>query len=175
MAHIWFRGDEGIWSAMPLDGYAIDVSAHPPRVLAEGFRLGEDAQAAVIRTEAGDTPVWALLVAAEGGARVNGFAPVAGVRVLEDRDEIRAASFAPLFFSTETPAHVEEFVAGERAIYCGRCRQAVRNGELSVRCPQCNIAYHETDELPCWTYAPTCGFCRQATPLDAGFEWTPEA
>jgi hypothetical protein len=54
MAHLWFRDKDDIWSAMPLDGHAVNVSAHPPRVLAEGFRLGEDAMAAVIRTELTD-------------------------------------------------------------------------------------------------------------------------
>jgi hypothetical protein len=177
MAHLWFRGDEDIWTVMPLDGHAVDVSVYPPRVLAEGFRLGADTLAAVVRAEAGDSPVWALVVAGEGDVRVNGFAPVAGLRVLQNRDEIRAAWSGALFFSTETLARVEEFAAAERAIFCGRCRQPMQNTQMAVRCPQCGIWYHQIPEkdLPCWTYAPSCAFCPQPTSLDAAFDWIPEA
>jgi hypothetical protein len=175
VAHLWFRDDDDIWSAMPLDGRAVDVSEYPPQVLAEGFRLGEDTRAAVIRAGAGDSPVWVLLVAADGDVYINGFAPVAGVRVLQDRDEIRASSSQTLFFSTETLARVEEFPGAERAVYCGRCRQAMEKGQMAVRCPQCGIWYHQTGQLPCWTYAPSCGFCPQSTSLEARFAWIPEA
>jgi hypothetical protein len=175
LAHLWFRDDEDIWSVVPLNGHATDVSVYPPRLLAEGFRLGGDALAAVIRAGAADSPVWVLLVAANGDVRVNGFAPVAGARVLQDRDEIRAASFDPLFFSTETLVRLGEFPGAARSVYCGRCRQAMEKGQASVRCTQCGIWYHQTDQLPCWTYTPKCGFCPQTTSLDAGFDWTPEA
>lgn len=175
MAHLWFRDEEDIWSAMPLDGHAVNVSGRRPQALAEGFRLGKDSLAVVIRTEAGDSPVWVLLVAADGAAHVNGFAPVAGMRVLQERDEIRVSPSNTLYFSTETLARVEEFPGAERAVYCGRCRQAMEKGQLAVRCPQCGIWYHQTAELPCWTYAPSCGFCPRSTPLDAAFTWVPEA
>lgn len=175
MAHLWFRAEDDIWSAMPLNGHAVDISVHPPRVLAEGFRLGVDVFAAVVRATAGESVVWVVLVARDGGVRINGFSPVAGVRVLQDRDEIRAATPGPLFFSTETLARVEEFVGAGRPIYCGRCRKPVEQGQLAVRCPQCGIWYHQNGEFPCWTYAPTCGFCPQSTSLDADYEWTPEA
>jgi hypothetical protein len=175
MAHIWFRDEEGIWSALPHDGRALDISAHPPRVLAEGFRLGIDTPAAVIRSGEENAPVWVLLAAPDGEVRVNGFAPVAGVHVLQDRDEIRATPAQTLFFSTETLARVEMFVAGDRAIFCGRCRQPIQDGELAVRCPGCGIWYHQTEQLPCWTYAPTCAYCPRPTALDAEYSWTPEA
>jgi len=175
VAHLWFRGDEGIWAALPLDGRPVGVSVCPPRVLADGFRLGADAPAAVLRAHGGDSPVWFLLLAADSDARVNGLAPVAGVRALQDRDEIRATPSHALFFSTETLARVEEFPGAERAVYCGRCRQAMAQGQLAVRCPQCGIWYHQTESLGCWTYAPTCAFCPQTTSLDASYEWIPEA
>ena len=177
MAHLWFRDEEDIWSAMPLDGRAVDVTARPPRILPEGFQLGADAVAAALRAGPGAAPVWALLAAAGADVRVNGFQPVAGVRVLQDRDEIRAAAAPPIFFGTETVAHIEEFPGAERTIFCGRCRQPMEKGQLAVRCPSpaCGIWYHQTEQLPCWTYAPTCAFCPQTTALDAGFAWTPEA
>jgi hypothetical protein len=174
MAHVWFCGDDDTWSAMPLGGHAVDVSVFPPVTLGENFQLGEDAQAALVRT-GGDSPSWVLVVAPGGNARVNGFAPVAGVRALQDRDEVRAAASAPLFFSTETLARVEEFPGSERAVYCGRCRQAMEKGQLAVRCPQCGVWYHQSEQFPCWLYAPKCAFCPRSTALDAAFAWVPEA
>ena len=173
MAHLWFRDDEDIWAAMALDGRAVDVSVYPPRVLAEGFLLGQDTPAAVVRAGTGDSPRWVLL-AADGDVRVNGFAPVAGVRLLQDHDEIRATPSKTLYFSTEALARVEEFPGSERAVPCGRCRQAMAKGQMAVRCPQCGIWYHQTENLPCWTYAPTCAFDPQPTALDAGYAWVPE-
>jgi hypothetical protein len=162
---------------MPLDGRAVDVSVYPPCRLAEGFHLGVDTQAAVVRARAGEAPVWALVEAAgRGDVRINGFPAVAGMRVLQDRDELRMASHEPLFFSSETLAHVEEFPGSERPIFCGRCRQPMEKGQLAVRCPnpQCGIWYHQTAALPCWTYTPTCAFCPQSTAPDAGYQWMPE-
>lgn len=175
MAYIWFRNNEEPWSVMPLNGRAVDVSVYPPRPLADGFRLGEDAMAALIHAELADSPVWVLLIAPGGDVRVNGFPPVAGVRVLQDRDEIRIPSFAPMFFSTGTEARVESFPGSEREVCCARCRQPIEKGQMAVRCPQCGVWYHQTDRFPCWTYTPTCALCPQATALDAGFAWIPEA
>jgi len=176
MAHIWFRNGEDSWSVMPIDGHAVNVSVYPPRILPDDFRFGEDVLVALIRAGSADSPEWVLLAAADGGVRVNGFAPVAGLRVLRDRDEIRAAPHEPLFFSTETQARVEAFPGSERVVYCARCRQPVEKGQMSVRCPhpRCGVWCHQTDALPCWTYAPTCALCPQSTALDAGFEWAPE-
>ncbi len=81
MAHLWFRGDESLWAVIPLDGRAVDISVQPPRVLAAEFELGEDRPAVIMRAVAGDSPVWVLLAAADSNIRINGFAPVAGVRV----------------------------------------------------------------------------------------------
>ncbi len=175
MPHLWFRDAGEVWSVMLLNGQAVDVTAIPPRPLAEDFRLGEDATAALVCAAAGDSPAWVLLVAPNGEVRVNGFVPVAGARVLQHRDEIRLPLAEPLFFSTESLAHTVEFAAGEHAVFCGRCRQPMREGELAVRCPSCGIFYHETSGLACWSYARACAFCPQSTSLDAGFAWTPEA
>jgi hypothetical protein len=174
MAHIWFRNDEDIWSAMTLDRHAVDISVHPPQAMAEGFQMGEDSLVVVIRSAAGDSPVWVLLAGAKSDVRINGFAPVARVHVLQDRDEIRVQSLDPIFFSTETLARTGEFTATERAVFCGRCRQPIQNGEMAVNCPKCGIWYHQTEQLLCFTYSPQCNFCDQSTSLDAGFNWIPE-
>ena len=76
MAHLWFHNAEYNWSAMPLDGAAVDISVEPPRALAEGFRIGEDAPAALIGAGAEDSRVWVLLAADDGDVRVNGFRPI---------------------------------------------------------------------------------------------------
>jgi hypothetical protein len=175
MAHLWFRDHDDIWSAMPLNGHAVDISGHPPRELTEGFLPGKDHRAAVIPSRAEDSRVWILLVAGSCDVFVNGFAPVAGMRVLRDRDEIRTALTDQLFFSTETLAHVEEFSGGERPIYCARCRQTIEKGQQAVRCPRCSVWFHQTEQLPCWTYGSACSLCPQSTSLAAGFSWTPEA
>lgn len=177
MAHLWLHLDGGDWSAMLLNGHAVDISVHPPRILPGSFQLGEVTRAAVVRVGEADPPAWVLLVSAGSHVRINGFAPVAGIRVLQDRDEIRATPAGDLFFSTETLACVEEFPGSERTVFCGRCRQAMEKGQMAVRCPhsRCGIWYHQTGKLPCWTYAPSCGFCPQPTSLDAGFSWIPEA
>jgi hypothetical protein len=106
--------------------------------------------------------------------RLNGFAPVAGGRVLQDHDEIRVHGCGTLFFSAETLAHVEAFPGTGNIIHCGRCRLPIQNAQTAVRCPSCGIWHHEMAERKCWTYSPACAFCPQATALDAGYSWVPE-
>jgi hypothetical protein len=174
MAHLWFRDADEVWAVKPLGDCAMDISVYPPRALDAQFRLGHDTRAAVVSAPTGDAARWVLLIAGDIEIRVSGFPTVAGLRVLQDRDEIGVQPTGTLFFSAETLAHVEEFTAGERAIFCPRCRQPVESGQLAVCCPHCSIWYHQTAELPCWTYSPTCGVCPQATALDAGYQWVPE-
>jgi hypothetical protein len=170
MAHLWFRnaGDE-LWSAMPLNGLAVDIRSWPPRALPGEFCLGND-DAVIIKSSSDG---WALLAAAGSGVRVNGLIPAGGLRVLQDRDEIRTGTKRVLYFSAETLANVMEFPGAETTIYCGRCRQALEQGQEAVCCPQCSIWFHQTKELPCWTYSPTC-ICPQPTALDASYSWVPE-
>jgi hypothetical protein len=175
MAHLWYRDADDVWRVRPLGECALDISVCPPRDLVPEFRLGHDTLAAVVSAPAGGAARWVLLVAGDTEIRVGGFPTVAGVRVLQDRDEIGVHPSGTLFYSAETLARVEEFAAGERAIFCPRCRQPVESGQLAVRCPHCGIWHHQTAGLPCWTYSPTCGVCPQATALDRGYEWVPEA
>lgn len=170
MAHFWFRDSiDEIWTAMALDNHALDIRVWPPRAMPEEFCLGNDG-AVIMRPSSGG---WALLAGAGSGVRVNGLIPLGGLRVLEDHDEILTGAKRALYFSTETLAKVTEFPGAETTMYCGRCRQALEKGQESVRCPQCSIWFHQTKELPCWTYSPTC-ICPQSTALDTGYSWVPE-
>ena len=179
MAHLWIKDETERWCVMPLVGEGFALSRNPPQRIQSVSDKGESvSQTLLVRSKNGKPSPWVLITAAGHDVRVNGDATLLGVRVLADRDEINVAGVGELFFSTESLARVEEF-NGEStdttpAIYCPRCRQLVADGALSVKCPQCGVWYHETDELNCWTYAETCALCPQPTDLDAGFRWTPE-
>lgn len=189
MAHLWVQGAEG-WEAQELKGKRFDLAALPLRILAqdksrEAYRdelhtpcIAEEGPAWLIAAEAGGPPVWALVAARQSNTRVNGCPPVAGLRVLSDRDEIRIGAATPMYFSTESLATVVPFPAAERPkqpVRCGRCQQPIAVGAPAVQCPRCGIWFHQSEEWLCWTYSPECGsFCSQSTNLDAGFSWAPE-
>ncbi len=134
------------------------------------------AQVEIIRLVAGGTASlpWALVASPGAHVQVNGRAPVAGLRVLNDRDLISTVDGARYFFVSESQAGVETFPGAERHVFCGRCRQRLDPGSPAVCCPGCGIWYHQTADLPCWTYSERCVYCSRATALDAGSTWTPE-
>jgi len=154
MAHLWVAESAG-WVRAPLVG---DVP------------LGSDA-AEIVCGERGADLTWVLL--GPPAVRVNGVPLAAGVRVLRDRDEVRAAG-RRMFFSAETLATIEPMPALERPAICPRCRTAIEVGTLAVRCPKCHVWHHQSDELPCWLYGASCSVCDQPTALDAGYRWSPE-
>jgi uncharacterized protein YbaR (Trm112 family) len=117
---------------------------------------------------------WVLIAAPGFEVRVNGAAVPLGIRVLADRDEISTDEGGAIYFSTENLARVEPFPGAQNRLFCPRCKQAVETDHPAVRCPQCGVWYHQTDELPCWTYAQHCALCDQSTQLSAGYRWTPE-
>jgi len=98
---------------------------------------------------------------------------VAGLRVLDDRDEIRTDDGARCYFSAEMPATVEEFPAPERPVFCGRCRSRSM-WDAGGPLPELRRLVQPVRGAPCWTYSDKCTFCGQATALDAGFAWAPE-
>ena len=176
MAHLWVESDGG-WDAKKLTGrpFALAASGAPQIAVGEGLagRAGEQA-AWLIGADAGGSPVWALVAAPGSRVRINGRVPPAGLCVLAERDEIRIEGGPRYFFSRELLTTVEEFPGLGRAVFCGRCRQPIEAGVPGVCCPNCAIWFHQTTELPCWTYAEACGFCGKPTSLDAGFSWVPE-
>jgi hypothetical protein len=101
--------------------------------------------------------------------------------VLQHKDEILAGR-ARLFYSAESRPEVVTFRAeqGERRRTCPVCRGPIRDGELAVRCPGCQRWYHEIPESAgkppkkCWSYSPTCSFCRHPTALSGDAVWHPE-
>ena len=157
MAHLWVheageQPDGGGWAAVPLVGDERRVGA------ALALRRATDG--------------WVALGAPS--AHVNGVALATGLRVLADRDELRAGG-ARAFFSTESLATVTTFPGAEGAVFCPRCKLEIAPQSPAVRCPQCAVWHHQDAELPCFTYAACCTLCDQPTALDAGFRWTPEA
>ncbi|MFQ5352928.1 MAG: PHD finger domain-containing protein [Candidatus Binatia bacterium] len=117
---------------------------------------------------------WVAL-AIPGVLRVNGVASRTGIRVLAHRDQLRAGESPPLFFSTEELAQVVSF-AGKEGLVCPRCKITIEKPALAVRCPRCDVWYHQDEsiEKPCWTFGPKCVTCTQPTDLDAGYRWVPE-
>jgi hypothetical protein len=134
-----------------------------------------DSPQRLISTGVGGWRVWALVSPWGSDIRVNGRAVLAGVHVLDDRDEIRTEDGTKRYFSAEMPATIEEFPVPGRPVFCGRCRQQIDAGSPAVRCSGCGVWYNQSAELPCWTYSDKCAFCGQSTALDAGFAWAPEA
>ena len=175
MPHLWVQDGSGAWSVIPLAEGAMDLSVSPPRTAA-----GRRAEAAggralvVVSPLSGGCGGWCLIARPGADVRVNGLRPLGGMRLLQDGDEIRVGG-ASVFFGAESLPQVVTFAGGEQPKYCPRCRQEVTAGGAAVRCPQCGIWHHQSDELPCWSYAETCALCSQPTQLEnASFRWSPE-
>jgi hypothetical protein len=110
---------------------------------------------------------WVLLVESEAKVHVNGLPVAANIQVLGDRDEI-LVNQERLYFSTEVPATAGKYSG--TTLRCPRCKLEINDGDQVVRCPGCKSVHHKD----CWSYAPTCSLCPAPTPLDAGYQWTPE-
>jgi hypothetical protein len=158
MAHLWMadRSASGGWMPQTLDANVV--------VLAGSAR--------VLRHASADAIEWVLV--GPPSLRVNGQPLDAGIRLLRDRDELRTGAVRT-FFSTESLAVVEAFPGDQRPTFCPRCKLAIEPGTPAVRCPQCRVWHHQSDDMPCWLYAERCTLCDQPTTLDAGFHWSPEA
>lgn len=172
MAHLWVFDSENEWVARLLAGDAVVLAdAVGPEALTA--QPAAEAAARVLLHRTVDPPnSWAVLTT-EPRLRVNGLPVPLGLAVLEDRDEIRVPGMSA-WFSTELLAQIEPFPESATRGHCPRCKQAIDAATLAVRCPLCGLWHHQSDELPCWEYAPTCAACAQDTALDAGFRWTPE-
>jgi hypothetical protein len=164
MPYLWSMNAESGWEPMQL----VDQPA-------QLFDKEEFSGVALAQADDGrldDT--WVLVWGPENIVRLNGLRAQTGIRVLADRDEIKVDSRPPVFFSAEALAREETFEAGEKEVYCPRCKKPLEGGASAVRCPVCKVAYHyaEEKERNCWLYAPKCT-CGHSTAMDAGFRWTP--
>jgi len=175
MAHLWINASADAWEAVPLAGDTLEFSddlRQPPRAPAGGARR---VGMTLLRRRGSND--WLLMARPDSSASVNG-EPLAalGVRLLADKDEIRVTGTAAVFFSIDEPARIEPFPGSERSIICPRCQRPVTKGQSAVICPHCRVWHHQSQEenMPCWTYAPHCTLCDQATELDGRYRWTPE-
>ena len=175
MAVLWVKDPSDRWMPHPLEGEAFFLSTAPPRLLdweAELEMLRR--HVLLIRDAAVERESWILLAGAETEARVNGLPLPVGIRVLDDRDEIRVEGAATLFLSMEGLPEVRPFPGEREPICCPRCKLEIDRGAAAVRCTACNVWYHQSEEFPCWTYTEACALCPQPTDLGAGYRWTPE-
>lgn len=173
MAHLWTTLNEsGEWEPIALDADAFSLEGGRARPVPDLLHRG-GASLALRRVDHQSGSMWALLVCG-AHVMVNGTSVGLGLAALSDRDEIRTPGAPPLFFSTETLAHVTPFPESRPRGFCPRCKQPIAPGTPAVRCPSCSLWYHASDDLGCWTYAPQCSACPQETALDAGYRWTPE-
>jgi hypothetical protein len=165
------------WLTAPLDGVTHTLwgdagTTLRPRVVADGD--GGSRPLIARAPELSGEETWLVIHAPGVALRINGTALTTGIRVLSHRDELRLTGVAGrVFFSLEGLARVAPFdgVDGSR---CPRCQQPIERGTPAVRCPQCGVWHHESEEFGCWTYSPSCSLCDQPTELGAGFRWTPE-
>lgn len=190
MAHLWVRvhdettGGGPAWAVVPLDRAAIGLTPEeprrPPRLQAAGATAGDtDTGATAVRLEptgSGGKTRWVAIAGPGSRFRINGLPAAGGFAVLDDRDEIRVGDADSVFFSTERPAEIAGWKAGETARYCPRCSLVLEDGQKIVRCPACDVAHHWNDdrEQCCWRYSEGCATCGEPTALDRGFTFCPE-
>ncbi len=161
-------------TAFRLQGEGFDLSAGPPRPVADSLAAGTAPTAIVLSARRGSPPPWVLIVKDSTPATVNAMPVVTGIRVLADRDEICIADVGLLYFSTEVLPVIEPYPGGSRAAYCPRCKLQIEAGMPAVRCPECGVYHHQLEERPCYTYAPACAVCGAPAELGAGYRWIPE-
>ena len=175
MPHLWLKNVSDEWAVLPLEADAFALTTNPPRPVPNGRVLDESvSQVVLLCDRRGAEASWVLISGREREVRLNGVPLMLGVRVVADRDEIFVAGVGKLYFSTESLARAASFPGAEQTLYCPRCKQAVEQETQAVRCPQCRVWYHHSEDLPCWSYTETCALCPQPTALDAGYRWTPE-
>jgi len=187
MAHLWIpwledldddnQGGRAEWAIarLPEDSRVFILTDDPRRPVRLGGKGRSGSVVAhILRLGDRQNERWVLQSPIGEEMRVNGFPLVAGIRVLEDLDELRTRATGRIYFSIERKPRVEPFPGREEVTTCARCKGTIVKGDPSVQCPQCNTWHHEGTEMPCWSYAEKCALCDQLTRLDTDFRWTPE-
>lgn len=174
MAYFWSQNPAGKWSSTELKGdrFALEPAQElTVRIVSRDDIACEDL--ALVRRAAAGRERWVLLLPPRADVSLNGLRPL-GLALLRHRDELLLGPWgARLLFSDERPARVEPF-PGPAQASCPRCRLPIEPGMDSVRCPVCQLVHHQTDDRPCWTYAPRCAGCDCQTGLDGRPAWSPE-
>ena len=175
MAHIWMKDAGEPWVAVQLMGTACSITSGKSL---RGYRRRANVTGArpslVVFQDAAGHEAWALLSSAGTDVRVNGAAMRLGLHVLQDRDAVQVQGRGAMFYSTERLAAVEPFPSTQEVAFCPRCKTAIGAKSPGIKCPGCGTWHHQSEDLPCWTYAERCALCDRATDLDAGYRWTPE-
>jgi hypothetical protein len=175
MAHLWLQNEDPEWVAHTLSGcefnlrnLLIQTIGHRP--------FAEQAPSGVhlMKSENNDEDCWVILAGQGSDININGLPLFAGLHILRDRDEIRWSTEGLAYFSSEELAAVVDLPNGDRKIICPRCKQEIAPETPAVKCPRCGIWHHQSEELPCYTYAENCATCTRKTRLDIGYEWEPE-
>ena len=155
----------GVWTVSPLADGAVVLQS----------RQHEAAAAALLmRSCSADRETWLVMSVTQSGVRLNGAPLRTGISILHDCDELLVDGLGRTFFSTECLPCIEPFPGAARPVFCPRCKQAIALQAPAVRCPQCGVWHHQSEGLPCWTYAEQCGMCDQPTDLAGTYRWTPE-
>ena len=178
MAHLWMRRPSAVdagqsvgeWVATALEGEAFRFAANAAHLSPTACEDGTTAM--VLRSRGPDGESWVLV--GSDTTRINGAPLLSGIRVLADRDEVQVGG--QVFFSTEHLACVEPFPGAGQPIFCPRCKQEIALASPAVQCPGtgCRVWHHQSDDLPCWTYAERCALCDQPTETGTTYRWTPE-
>lgn len=181
MAHLWIPADDAAWAILELDARPYDLDRSPPSPVSEEQLAPDDIPSRRRRqvwiVPAGDRAGgrWALVAGPHRRVWVNGVWLDLGLRLLEDRDQIRLDNGRSCYYSSEARARRTRYAGDGRAVQCPRCKQEITPGSIAVGCPHCGVWHHESEERPCWSDFPTCTHCgRQTTLEDAPFTWAPE-
>ena len=184
MAHIWIskHNETDQWVAISLGhGGRVFLTGDASQPVAAGAAGSSDGAGAYIihhsqGNVANDNGQWILYASCGANVHVNGRRLALGMRGLEDKDEICVGQSGSMFFSLEKLAAIEKFPGIGRSAPCPRCRRQLAIGDQAVRCPQCAVWHHQTDELDCWTYSEKCAACgdHPTALAAAGYRWTPE-
>lgn len=166
---------EDVWAVVPLGDHGtfmLGAGADYPVRPCNADECG--GAALLLRGRGPEGDAWLVLSAAPNRVRINGGSLHMGIRALRNGDELHVDGLGRLFFSTEQLARIEPFPGAARPVFCPRCKQEIGQHYQAVRCPQCSVWHHQSEDLPCWTYSETCALCDQPTQLGAGYRWTPE-
>lgn len=174
MAHLWLRKKAPEWTPHPVAVSEFDLKSFLAEALENDPAVNRaPSDVRLFKTKADDQENWVILAGHESGIAINGLPLLFGIRVLRDRDEIRWGPEGFAFLSLEEPASVVDLPQGGSKIFCPRCKQEIMPGTPAVQCPGCRVWHHQSETLPCYTYAENCATCMRKTQMDGEYDWSP--